>query len=187
METPELVASIDIEVPFHDVDVMKVAWHGHYIKYFEIARCALLRKFNYDYPQMDASGYLWPIVECHLKYVKPAFYGQKLRVEATLLEYQDVGVLLLLTQQRLRIAEIETIMVNRISGKSRIFSSWMRVFYYLLYTSLLCASKITPIQRLKTAKSSNLSFQRLRCNLITDNLRIQACAMVTSAKFGRYS
>tara|TARA_R110002096_G_scaffold190214_3_gene371258 strand:- start:9928 stop:10353 length:426 start_codon:yes stop_codon:yes gene_type:complete len=89
MEAPDLVATIDIEVPFHDVDVMKVAWHGHYIKYFEIARCALLRKFNYDYPQMEASGYLWPIVECHLKYVKPAFYGQRLRIEATLVEYQN--------------------------------------------------------------------------------------------------
>lgn len=29
-------AEVLIEVPFHDVDVMKVAWHGHYVKYFEI-------------------------------------------------------------------------------------------------------------------------------------------------------
>ena len=35
-----------IEVPFHDVDVMRVAWHGHYVKYFEIARCALLDKIE---------------------------------------------------------------------------------------------------------------------------------------------
>jgi len=89
MTTPKLVANVHIEVPFHDVDAMNVAWHGHYIKYFEIARCALLRTFDYDYPQMKASGYLWPVVECHLKYVKPATYGQQLRVEATLLEYEN--------------------------------------------------------------------------------------------------
>jgi acyl-CoA thioester hydrolase len=84
-----LTASVDVEVPFHDVDAMNVAWHGHYVKYFELARCALLRRFDYDYPQMRASGYLWPIVECHLKYVRPARYGQKLRVEASLVEYEN--------------------------------------------------------------------------------------------------
>jgi acyl-CoA thioester hydrolase len=85
----KLSAAIELEVPFHDVDAMNVAWHGHYVKYLELARCVLLRRFDYDYPQMQASGYMWPIVECHLKYVRPALYGQKLRVEATLVEYEN--------------------------------------------------------------------------------------------------
>ena len=85
----KLTASIEVEVPFHDVDAMNIAWHGHYVKYFEIARCALLRLFDYDYPEMKESGYLWPVVECHLKYVRPALYNQQLRVEATLLEYEN--------------------------------------------------------------------------------------------------
>ena len=85
----KLSATVGIEVPFHDVDAMCVAWHGHYLKYFELARCALLRKFDYDYPQMQASGYAWPIVDCHLKYVRPSTYGQRLHVEATLLEYEN--------------------------------------------------------------------------------------------------
>ena len=86
---PKLEAAIEVEVPFHDVDAMTVAWHGHYLKYFELARCALLRRFDYDYPQMQESGYLWPVVECHAKYVRPARYGQRLRVEATLIEYEN--------------------------------------------------------------------------------------------------
>ena len=85
----ELSAAVDVEVPFHDVDAMQVAWHGHYVKYFELARCALLRRFDYDYPQMQASGYLWPIVECHLKYIRPARYRQNLSVQATLIEYEN--------------------------------------------------------------------------------------------------
>jgi acyl-CoA thioester hydrolase len=85
----KLSTTVKVEVPFHDVDAMNVAWHGHYIKYFEIARCALLRMFNYDYPQMKASGYLWPVVECHLKYVRPALYAQQLNIAATLLEYEN--------------------------------------------------------------------------------------------------
>lgn len=74
--------------------------------------------------------------------------------QATLLEYQDVGVLMLLMQHNLSIAEINTSMSCRISGKSRIFNSWTQVFYYLLYTSLLCLSKTTPIKRIITQRIS---------------------------------
>jgi acyl-CoA thioester hydrolase len=88
-QAPVLSASGLVEVPFHDVDAMNVCWHGNYLKYFEIGRAALLRAFDYDYLQMRDSGYLWPIVEAHLKYVRPAIYGQQLEVRAQLLEYQN--------------------------------------------------------------------------------------------------
>lgn len=86
---PALTVSANVEVPFHDVDAMNVCWHGHYLKYFEVGRAALLRKFDYDYREMQASGYLWPVVEAHLKYVRPAVYGQQLEVRAQLLEYEN--------------------------------------------------------------------------------------------------
>lgn len=87
--TKILTASARVEVPFHDVDAMNVCWHGHYLKYFEIGRAALLRAFDYDYREMLASGFLWPIVEAHLKYVRPASYGQQLDVRTELLEYEN--------------------------------------------------------------------------------------------------
>jgi acyl-CoA thioester hydrolase len=86
---PELAAQVEVEVPFHEVDPLGVAWHGHYLKYFEVARCALLRSSDYDYPRMRESGYVWPIVECRLKYVRPARYGQRLSVTATLREWEN--------------------------------------------------------------------------------------------------
>lgn len=82
-------AEIEIEIPFHDVDVLHVAWHGHYVKYFELARTALLRSFDYDYPQMRDSGYAWPVTECYLKYVRPARYGQRVIARAQLTEYEN--------------------------------------------------------------------------------------------------
>lgn len=84
-----LSAEVEIEIPFFDVDPMQVAWHGHYVKYFEVARCAMLRKIDYDYPRMHASGYLFPVVEIYLKYVNPARYGQLVLAEAELLEYEN--------------------------------------------------------------------------------------------------
>lgn len=78
-----------IEIPFHDVDVMKVAWHGHYVKYFEIARCALLDAIDYNYPQMEASGYGWPVIDLRVRYAQPLRFQQKIRVIAKLAEWEN--------------------------------------------------------------------------------------------------
>jgi acyl-CoA thioester hydrolase len=77
-----------VEVPFHDVDSAGVVWHGYYAKYFELARCALLETFNFNYDEMARSGYLWPVIDMRLRYVKPAHFRQHLRVTATLAEWE---------------------------------------------------------------------------------------------------
>ncbi len=82
-------ASVDIEIPFHDVDMMTVVWHGHYCKYVELARCALLDKIDYNYLQMRDSGYAWPLIDIRLRYIKPARFGQIVRVRATLTEWEN--------------------------------------------------------------------------------------------------
>jgi acyl-CoA thioester hydrolase len=81
--------AIDILIPFHDVDMMEVVWHGHYAKYFEIARCALLDKINYNYPQMRDSGYAWPVIDLSIRYVKPAVFGQTITVHAQIIEWEN--------------------------------------------------------------------------------------------------
>ena len=61
--------------------------------------------------------------------------------EATLLDYQDVGVLLLLRKAGLRIVETSVSMNTRQVGKSRIFYSWFSVVRYMLTTTLLCLAR----------------------------------------------
>ncbi|MEM8659424.1 MAG: thioesterase family protein [Pseudomonadota bacterium] len=78
--------TIELEIPFHDVDSMFVVWHGHYVKYIELARCALLDSFGYGYTAMRESGYAWPVVDMRLKYVKSARFEQRVRIHATLEE-----------------------------------------------------------------------------------------------------
>jgi len=81
-------AEIILTVPFFDVDMLGIVWHGHYVKYFEDARCALLEKIGYDYLTMKASGYVWPVVDLRVKYTAPARFGSRLRVGAILKEYE---------------------------------------------------------------------------------------------------
>ncbi|MBK8321744.1 MAG: glycosyltransferase [Betaproteobacteria bacterium] len=61
--------------------------------------------------------------------------------EATLLDYQDVGVLLLLSHARMRIVEIPVAMNARRHGASRVFSSWFTVGRYMAETTLLCLAR----------------------------------------------
>ena len=82
-------AEVEIEIPFHDVDVMGVAWHGHYVKYLEIARCALLDKIDYNYPQMRESGYAWPVIDMRIRYPRPLYFQQKIRVLVNLEEWEN--------------------------------------------------------------------------------------------------
>ena len=57
--------------------------------------------------------------------------------QATLLEYQDVGVLAMLQASGLRIVDVEVAMLPRRHGISRVFYSWASVIYYMSYTLLL--------------------------------------------------
>jgi acyl-CoA thioester hydrolase len=76
--------SVELEVPFHDVDAMRVVWHGHYFKYFEIAPTALMRSRGLDAPQVITSGYSMLVIESKCRNVYPLRYGERFRVDAWL-------------------------------------------------------------------------------------------------------
>ena len=82
-------AEAELQVQFFDLDPMQVVWHGHYVKYLEVARCALLDTIDYNYTQMKASGYAWPVIDMHLRYVDSARFGQRLKVRAEIAEWEN--------------------------------------------------------------------------------------------------
>lgn len=82
-------ADAEVLVPFFDVDSLNIVWHGHYVKYLEVARCALLDKLGHDYNQMRDSGYAWPVIDLQLRYVRGAVFGQRLNVRASLVEWEN--------------------------------------------------------------------------------------------------
>jgi acyl-CoA thioester hydrolase len=89
LSDPRFTACVEITVPFHDVDPMGVVWHGNYFRYLEVAREALLKQFGYGYRAMEASGYVWPIVDTRLKYIGPVTFEQKIIVQAEVQEFEN--------------------------------------------------------------------------------------------------
>ena len=86
---PDLSHEIEVIPAFFDIDSMDIVWHGHYVKYLELARCALLDRFDYGYARMRESGFGWPVIDLRLKYVRPAAFGQTLVVRAQIVEWEN--------------------------------------------------------------------------------------------------
>jgi acyl-CoA thioester hydrolase len=128
-------ASVTIDVPFHDVDSMGIVWHGNYVKYFEIARCALLDRIGYNYAQMGESGYAWPIVGMRVRYPQPATFGQRIVVTATIKEYEH----------RLRIAYLIT---DAATGQRLTRASTVQVAVNIATREVCFASPPILLQRL---------------------------------------
>lgn len=72
---------------------------------------------------------------------------------ASLLDYQDIGLLLLATSRGLSISETPVEMLPRRQGASRVFRSWWFVAYYMAYSGLLALSKRRP--RTTNARASS--------------------------------
>ena len=72
--------SIEHEVPFHDVDVTQRVWHGHYYKYFEMARSALFRTCSLEDIDLIPRRFGLYVIETHCRYVFPLRYGDRMRI-----------------------------------------------------------------------------------------------------------
>lgn len=111
----------EYEIPFFDVDSMNIMWHGHYIKYLEMARCAFLEEIHYTYDVMKEKGFGWPVVQLNLKYVKPAIFRQKIQVKLSVIEYEsclriDYVIIDVASGEKLTVASTTQVAVEINSG-----------------------------------------------------------------------
>jgi len=109
-----IAAEVDVEVPFHDVDLAGVVWHGHYMKYLENARWAVMNRIGFGLDAMVSSGFLWPVVGLQVKYVRAARYGDRLRVKSSLVEWETrlvLNYLILDAKDDTRVGRAQTVQV----------------------------------------------------------------------------
>jgi len=73
---------VELEVPFHDVDLLRVVWHGHYYKYFEVARTQLLRSLGLDAGTVIGEKYMLMVSESSCRHIRALEYGDRFEVTA---------------------------------------------------------------------------------------------------------
>jgi acyl-CoA thioester hydrolase len=84
------------------------------MKYLENARWAVMERIGFDLDAMIGSGYLWPIVSIEVKYVRAVRYGDRLRVRASLVEWETrlgINYLLVDCKDEARVGRAQTVQV----------------------------------------------------------------------------
>ena len=79
-------ATTQIRVRYAEIDQMNVVYHGNYAQYFEVARAEAIRELGITYKDMEAMGVIMPIVELHVKFLRPAHYDDLLTIKTMLKE-----------------------------------------------------------------------------------------------------
>lgn len=74
------VASTTVRVRYAETDAMGVVYYANYLVWFEVGRCELMRVLGWPYRDMEAAGFLLPVIEASCQYRHPARYDDELEV-----------------------------------------------------------------------------------------------------------
>lgn len=78
--------STQIRIHYALTDKMGVVYHGHYAQFFEIARTESIRSLGFSYKAMEDMGVMLPVVDMHLRFLRPVRYDDLITVTVTLRE-----------------------------------------------------------------------------------------------------
>lgn len=66
----------EFKVEFYDVDSMNIVYHGNYVKFMEVGRCALLDEIGYNYNEMREENFSFPVVDIKVRYLKSLHFNE---------------------------------------------------------------------------------------------------------------
>ena len=69
-----------ISVRYSETDMMGIVYHGSYLPWFEVGRTTLLKECGLPYRELEAQGYLLPVIELGMKFLRPAVYDDTVTV-----------------------------------------------------------------------------------------------------------
>ena len=75
-----------VRVRYAETDQMNIVYYGNYAQYFEVGRVESIRQLGSTYKDMEEQGVIMPVVELHIKYLRPATYDDLLTVKTQIRE-----------------------------------------------------------------------------------------------------
>ncbi|MHB9029307.1 MAG: acyl-CoA thioesterase [Candidatus Latescibacterota bacterium] len=69
-----------VRVRYAETDRMGIAYNSHYLTWFEVGRTEFMRELGLTYRDLEQSGFLLPLIESGIKYLKPALYDEVLTI-----------------------------------------------------------------------------------------------------------
>jgi acyl-CoA thioester hydrolase len=112
-------------VRFNEVDEWGMAWHGHYMAWFEVGRMALLRRFDLLPKQMVNLGYVAPVIRLTCDFKHPAGSGDAIIIRTTAVKPEIAALIfkfeVLLKNNRTLMAHGETTQVLLTTEKKMVY------------------------------------------------------------------
>lgn len=67
---------------YADTDRSEVVYHANYLRYFEVGRTTLMRNVAYPYKEIEAAGYVYPIIDLGITFYQPLHYDDVMYIQA---------------------------------------------------------------------------------------------------------
>lgn len=68
------------EVQYYETDGMRIVHHSNYIRWFEEARLASLKRDGMDYDRMEEAGIIIPVLSASCEYKMAVHYGETVKI-----------------------------------------------------------------------------------------------------------
>lgn len=85
-----LTGMVKRQIRFEEVDMLKIAWHGHYAGFFEDARIRLGQQYGIGYMDLYDHGILAPIKTLHVDFIHPLRFMEKITIQG-ILHYSEAS------------------------------------------------------------------------------------------------
>ena len=85
-------ATTSIRVRYQETDKMGIAYHGNYFTWMEVARVHLLDSIGCPYKELEASGFLLPVIHCECNFKSPARFDDLVEIVVKLPIFEQVRV-----------------------------------------------------------------------------------------------
>ena len=111
-----------IRVRYAETDQMGYVYYGHYAAYFEVARVEMLRSLGFSYKVLEEEGVILPVLNYTIKYIKPAFYDELLKIKIVIKELPATRIRFDYEtfnekEELINIAETTLVFVNKKTGR----------------------------------------------------------------------
>ena len=79
-------------VRYGETDKMGVAYHAHYLNWFEMGRTELCRESGKTFSAWESEGIMLPVVEAHCRYKSSLLYDDEIEIETSITKLSKVSV-----------------------------------------------------------------------------------------------
>ena len=88
-----LQGTIQYRVRYFDADPMGYCNNANYPKFYEMGRDELFREIGVPYTEVEKAGFMLPLADLHVRYIKPSKYDDLLTITTSVTEYPTAKII----------------------------------------------------------------------------------------------